>query len=136
MAASASNGRKPLVVGHRDRWLRLLYMVIFAIIGYTVFWVILFLAAVQFVLAWINGEPNDNLRDFAAKLDRYLLSVVDFIGYASDVVPFPLSPLDANVAAAAAAPTAASGARGTTRPRSRRTKKPGTGEGASGAEDG
>lgn len=134
MATSTSNGRKPLIVGHGERWLRLLYMVIFAIIGYTVFWVILFLAAVQFLLAWINGEPNDNLRDFAAKLDRYLTSVVDFIGYAGDVVPFPLSPLEANVAAAA--PAASSGGRRSPRSRSRRTKKAAPGDSEPGAEDG
>jgi hypothetical protein len=134
MAASASNGRKPLTVGHRDRWLRLLYMVIFAIIGYTVFWVILFLAAVQFVLAWINGEPNDNLRDFAAKLDRYLCGVVDFIGYATDVVPFPLSPLEASVAAAA--PAAPGSARRTSRARSRSRKKAASDETAPGADEG
>jgi len=101
MAGSPSPARKPTVVGHDDRWLRLLYMVIFAIIGYTVFWVVLFLAAVQFLLTWINGEPNHNLRDFAGKLDAYLQAVLDFIGYATDVVPFPLSPLETSLAGAA-----------------------------------
>ena len=107
MAGSSSNARKPTIVGHDDRWLRLLYMVIFAIIGYTVFWVVLFLAAVQFVLTWIHGEPNQVLRDFAGKLDAYFQAVLDFIGYATDVVPFPLSPLETSLAGAAAAPASA-----------------------------
>ena len=87
-------------VPHTDRWMRLLYMVVFAIIGYVVYWLILFLAAVQFGLALLTGQPNENLKDFAAKLDAYLKSVTDFLGYASDIVPFPFSPLDKATSAA------------------------------------
>ena len=98
----ARGGGDATTVPHTDRWMRLLYMVVFAIIGYVVYWLILFLAAVQFGLALLTGQPNENLKDFAAKLDAYLKGVTDFIGYASDTVPFPFSPLDQSTAAATA----------------------------------
>ena len=71
MSDTNPTGRSATTIGGEDRWLRLLYMVIFAIISYSLLWLILFLAAVQFILAWINGQPNDNLRDFTVKLDAY-----------------------------------------------------------------
>jgi len=98
----ARGGGDATTVPHSDRWMRLLYMVVFAIIGYVAYWLILFLAAVQFGLTLLTGQPNENLKDFAAKLDAYLKSVTDFLGYASDTVPFPFSPLDQGTAGASA----------------------------------
>lgn len=104
----ARGGGDATTVPHTDRWMRLLYMVVFAIIGYVVYWLIVFLAAVQFGLTLLTGQPNANLKDFAGKLDAYLKGVTDFIGYAGDTVPFPFSPLDAATAGtSASAPAAA-----------------------------
>ncbi len=100
--AEARGGGKAETVQHTDRWMRLLYMVVFAIIGYAVYWLIVFLAVVQFGLVLLTGQPNENLKDFAAKLDAYLKSVTDFLGYASDMLPFPFSPLDQGTASATA----------------------------------
>ncbi len=100
---SEARGGDATIVSHSDRWMRLLYMVVFAIIGYVVYWLILFLAAVQFGLALLTGQPNANLKDFSGKLNGYLKTVTDFVGYASDTVPFPFSPLDAATAAPAPA---------------------------------
>lgn len=96
---SETRGGDATIVPHSDRWMRLLYMVVFAIIGYVVYWLILFFAVVQFGLALLTGNPNENLRDFSGKLNTYLKTVADFVGYASDTVPFPFSPLDKATAA-------------------------------------
>ena len=124
--AEARGGGKAETVPHTDRWMRLLYMVVFAIIGYAVYWLIVFLAVVQFGLALLTGHPNENLKDFAAKLDAYLKSVTDFLGYASDVVPFPFSPLDSATASASA--TAKSprkrASRSTAKPKPKPSPKP------------
>ena len=101
--AEARGGGKAETVPHTDRWMRLLYMVVFAIIGYAVYWLVAFLAVVQFGLALLTGHPNENLKDFAAKLGAYLKSVADFLGYVTDVVPFPFSPLQTSAPAATAA---------------------------------
>jgi hypothetical protein len=101
MPDTRSNAREVTKVHDQDRRMRLVYMVIFAIIAYSLFWLILFLAAVQFVLTWINRRPNENLRDFSGKLNAYFHGVLDFLGYASETVPFPFSPLEAGYAAAA-----------------------------------
>ncbi len=97
--------------------MRLLYMVIFAILAYSLFWLILFLAAVQFVLTWLNRTPNENLRDFSGKVNAYFHSVLDFLGYASDAVPFPFSPLEASFAATATATKKAAPRKRSSRPR-------------------
>jgi hypothetical protein len=81
-------------------------MVIFAIISYSLLWLVLFLSAVQFLLAWLNDRPNDNLRDFAAKLDGYFRDCLDFLGYATDTVPFPFSPFPDRDDGAGAKPAA------------------------------
>lgn len=107
MSDTRSNARETTRVGDQDRRMRVVYMVIFAILAYSLFWLILFLAAIQFVLTWLNRAPNENLRDFSGKMNAYFHSVLDFIGYASDAVPFPFSPLEASFAATAAAPATA-----------------------------
>ncbi|MFP6757365.1 MAG: DUF4389 domain-containing protein [Alphaproteobacteria bacterium] len=121
MSDTHPTGRSATTIGSEDRWLRLLYMVIFAIITYSLLWLILFLAAVQFLLAWINGQPNDNLRDFTVKLDAYFRDCLDFLGYASAVVPFPFSPFASAGGAPAPVKPAAKAKR-----RSRKQKPPPT----------
>lgn len=103
MSDTRSNAREATRIDDQNRRMRVVYMVIFAILAYSLFWLILFLAAIQFVLTWLNRAPNENLRDFSGKLNAYFHSALDFIGYASDAVPFPFSPLEASFAATAAA---------------------------------
>jgi hypothetical protein len=110
-----ARGGKVESVSPTDRWMRLLYMVIFAIIGYAVYWLVVFLAVVQFGLTLLTGHPNENLKDFAAKLDAYLKSVTDFLGYATDIVPFPFSPLDQGAGSAAAKPALKRAGKATTK---------------------
>lgn len=126
--AEARGGGKAETVPHTDRWMRLLYMVVFAIIGYAVYWLVVFLAVVQFGLALLTGQPNQNLKDFAAKLDAYLKSVTDFLGYVTDVVPFPFSPLHTGTATATAATrTPRKRAKSTAKPKTQSKPKPTTG---------
>ena len=122
----ARGGGDATTVRHTDRWMRLLYMAVFAIIGYAVFWLIVFLAVVQFGLALLTGQPNENLKDFAAKLDAYLKSVTDFLGYATDTVPFPFSPLDHGTAAASAKPPRKRASRATGKPSAKTKPNPST----------
>lgn len=139
MSEKNATGRSATTIGSNDRLMRLLYMVIFAIITYALLWLILFLAAVQFLLAWINGDPNDNLRDFAAKLNAYFRDCLDFLGFVTNVVPFPFSPFssagdrDGGGDGAERAVKPRSRAKSSAKP-SRRTKKPKADPPASSAE--
>jgi hypothetical protein len=111
MADSAGEVREVTRVAHDDRRMRFLYMVIFAILAWAALWLIVFLATVQYLLTWISGGVNGNLKDFCGKLGVYFRDMLGFLGYATDIVPFPFSPMGTGVAetepAAAAAAAAA-----------------------------
>ena len=114
MTDTRSNAREITRVHDQDRRMRPVYMVLFAIIAYSLFWLILFLAAVQFVPPWINRRPNENLRDFSGKLNAYFHSFLDVVGYAREAAPLPPSPLAASsawLAIAASWPRASASAR-------------------------
>ncbi len=98
MADSAAETGEVTRVAHDDRRMRFLYMVIFAILAWAALWLVVFLATVQFLLSWITGRVNGNLRDFCGKLGRYFGDMLGFLGYATDIVPFPFSPMGSGVA--------------------------------------
>lgn len=71
---------------------RLLYAVGFAIVAWFVFWLVLILAAVQFVIVALNGHLNRELRTFTANLMEYLVELLAFICFVRDEQPFPIGP--------------------------------------------
>ncbi|MFT5084180.1 MAG: hypothetical protein ACI9Y1_002233 [Lentisphaeria bacterium] len=70
-------------------WLRLLYMVFFAICLQVSSIVMSVLVAVQFVFALITGKANENLRVFASSLTKYIYAALNFLTYNSEEKPFP-----------------------------------------------
>jgi len=124
MADQTNDGRGATIVPADQRGMRLLYMAIFGIIGYAIYWLVVFLAVVQFGLGLINGRVHANLRDFCTRLNAYFGSVLGFLSYASDRVPFPFSPLEAAAGGPAKAASAASEARPKRKRAPVRRKKP------------
>lgn len=72
-------------------WLRLVYMVIFAICLQVSSFVLWVLVALQFLFSLIKGEDNENLRDFGASLGKYIYQALQFLTYNSEEKPFPFS---------------------------------------------
>ncbi len=107
MAEASSDASEMTRVAVENRRMRFLYMVIFAILAWAALWLIVFLATLQFLLSWITGSLNANLRDFCGKLGDYFRDMLDFLGFVTDVVPFPFSPMGVSATAAAATPAAA-----------------------------
>ena len=107
MAEASSDASEMTRVAVENRRMRFLYMVIFAILAWAALWLIVFLATLQFLLSWITGSINGNLRDFSGKLGDYFRDMLDFLGFVTDVVPFPFSPMGVSATVAAAAPAAA-----------------------------
>ncbi|HJM61309.1 MAG: DUF4389 domain-containing protein [Alphaproteobacteria bacterium] len=97
MADSAAETCEVTSVTFDDRRMRFLYMVIFAILAWAALWLIVFLATAQFLLSWITGSVNGNLRNFSGKLGIYFRDMLGFLGYVTDIVPFPFSPIGAGV---------------------------------------
>lgn len=72
-------------------WLRLLFMVLFALLfqlATVVMWV---LVVLQFLFSLITGRDNKNLRAFGASLSAYIYQALRFLTYASEEKPFPFS---------------------------------------------
>ena len=72
-------------------WLRLLPLIFFGIIAYVVLMVSYIMAAIQFVVVIVSGEPNSQLRDFGQRLASYLQEILDYLIYRTDQMPFPFA---------------------------------------------
>lgn len=72
-------------------WMRLIYMVLFAIFLQLASVVMTVLVVVQFLFALITGSDNINLRKFGDSLSIYIFSVLQFLIYNSEEKPFPFS---------------------------------------------
>ena len=81
---------------HRDAlWARLLYMILFLILfalAETLLWVI---SVGQFLWMAINqGQPNDNIAEFGARLGVWLKRVAMYQSGVTDEKPFPWREID------------------------------------------
>lgn len=73
-------------------FVRMLYALGFAVLAWLAFWMLLVLAAVQFVVLLIAGRVNTELKSFNLNLLRYLWELLAFILFARDEQPFPFGP--------------------------------------------
>lgn len=74
-----------------DHWLRLLYMVLFAVLLYFAGVVMVVVVVLQFLFALLSGNPNNNLRKFGESLSRYIFQALQFLTYSREEKPFPFS---------------------------------------------
>lgn len=72
-------------------WLRLVYMLLFAVLLYFAGLVMGVVIVLQFLFALLTGSPNDNLRQFGKSLALYIYRVLEFLTYSRDDKPFPFS---------------------------------------------
>ena len=72
-------------------WLRLVYMILFALFLQVASVVMTVLVVVQFLFALVTGNDNTNLRKFGDSLSMYIFSVLQFLIYNSEQKPFPFS---------------------------------------------
>jgi hypothetical protein len=78
-------------ISNKNQWLRILYMVLFAVILYLVMMVVTVVVVVQLLFALITGKPNDEVADFASDLTQYVHGIVAFLTYTDDRRPFPFN---------------------------------------------
>jgi hypothetical protein len=76
-------------VQDKGNWLRLFFMLLFAIIFYAVFFVTCVVAIIQFVARLMSGKPLASLADFNVTLSDYARDLVAYLTYASERKPFP-----------------------------------------------
>jgi len=84
-----NNLKEKLLV--KDKWLRGLFMLFFIVIKYLVVWLIVLIALFQFIVDLLTGKPNDKLVVFTKHLNTYLLQIVNFLTFNSEIKPFPFA---------------------------------------------
>ncbi|NIB41349.1 DUF4389 domain-containing protein [Pseudomaricurvus alkylphenolicus] len=70
-------------------WIRLIFMLLFAIavqVAVAVMWVVV---VVQFLFSLLAGSDNDKLRGFGQSLATYIFQIWRFMTYNSEEKPYP-----------------------------------------------
>lgn len=81
-------------ISDKNQWMRILYMILFAVILYLVMMLVAVVVIVQLLFALFSGKPNDDIADFAADLSQYVYRIVAFLTYTDDRRPFPFNNWD------------------------------------------
>ncbi len=106
----------------RNTWLRVVYMILFAVIFNIVEFAIAVVAVVQFLSTLFTGKVNRQLQALGHGVGAYVNEITQFLTYHTDDKPYPFAPW----------PKGAPGARKAARAKPQRTPK-GKAGGASGA---
>lgn len=73
-------------------WIRVLFMVGFALVLYLVIApIVVVMLVVQALFAILTGASNTNLRRFGNALSQYVLQILQFLTYNSEYKPFPFN---------------------------------------------
>ena len=88
-----------------DTWIRLVYMILFAVIFNVAELVAGVVVVVQFLFRLFTGEVSEPLQDFGHRLAIYFQEIVAFLTYHTERKPYPFAPWPA--AAPERAPPAA-----------------------------
>jgi hypothetical protein len=73
-------------------WFRLLWMVLFfALLFFAIKLLVAVICIGQLALVLINGEPNESLREFSIRMNRYSFHILQYLSFAEDRKPFPFS---------------------------------------------
>ena len=76
-------------VSQRDKWMRLLYIVIYAVLFQLAEILLGVVVILQFLIHLVTGAPNPGLREFGHRTGKWLRQVVHFVSYASEERPWP-----------------------------------------------
>ena len=82
--------RERLIRG--DIWVRALFMVLFAIAFGLTRVIIVFVVIFQFLAVLVTGRANEPLLQFGKNLSVYILEILEFQTFNTELRPFPFSP--------------------------------------------
>ena len=77
--------------GNSSKWLRALYMVLFAVLFKAAEFVMWVVVVFQLVITLATDRPNQRLQRFGQQLSIYVGSLWMFLTYNSEKKPFPYS---------------------------------------------
>lgn len=70
-------------------WIRLLFMILFIVIGNFAGGLVAAVGIFQFLSAVIAGKTNPHLASFGDGLSRYVYQVASFVSFGTETKPFP-----------------------------------------------
>ena len=70
-------------------WLRMMYMVIFLVVGYLLLHLMIIIAIIQTISNLITGKAIEPIWEFSRGLNQYLLQIMDFLTFRAEERPFP-----------------------------------------------
>jgi hypothetical protein len=82
-------------------WIRLVYMMLFAVAFSLAELVAVFVVVAQFGFKLFTGEVNERLAEFGDGLAQYFGAIARFMTFHSEVRPYPFAPWPRTTAAAA-----------------------------------
>ena len=74
-----------------DLGIRVVYMLLFAVVFWTLCWILLATTVVQLIVRLLNGRANPDLTRFGASLARYARQVIEFLTFVTELAPFPFA---------------------------------------------
>ena len=72
---------------------RLLFSILFAVIGWFAFQFAIVVAVVHWILIAINREPHPQFRQFVRAVVQYVAQTLGYVAWMHDDKPFPFGPL-------------------------------------------
>jgi len=76
-------------IKNSNQWIRIAQMILFVIILYITMMVVGGVILIQVLFALITGSDNQNLRQFAVDVTRYVNQILLFLTYNTSDKPFP-----------------------------------------------
>ncbi len=69
---------------------RLLYMVLFLVIGRFISIIVFFVAIFQFIYAWIFNKPNEKVLEFTNSLSEFAKEIISYVSLNTEDKPWPI----------------------------------------------
>ena len=79
-------------VTQESTWMRLVYMILFAVIFNIAEFVITVVVVVQFLFKLFVGRVNENLRALGQTLASYVYEIIVYLTFHTDDMPYPFGP--------------------------------------------
>jgi hypothetical protein len=90
--------------GNSSRWLRVVYMILFAVLFKAAEFVMWVVVVFQLAITLATDSPNERLQRFGKQLSIYVYSLWMFLTYNTERKPFPFSDWPTNSTATSPSP--------------------------------
>lgn len=79
-------------LSNSDTWKRLVYLILFGIVGYVGLFIITLSVIVQFLLKLFTGRTNQRLRALSREIAAYYQQIICYLTLSADEKPYPFGP--------------------------------------------